>query len=333
MEENNKLRSSLDAYLNGYAKDEDIERLSGWLAKEPANRNRFLQLCRRFESKDNKIEKKLHELHSKLGLPEHRYNHRLPEIGYRRAVVRTLSAAALFAMGILSGVLIYRLSHNVDRQQYTEVFTPRGEKTKVRLPDSTIVYLNSESSLKFLADNFHKERQVDLTGEAYFEIAQDSRKPFDVNTRDYTVRATGTAFNVMAYADFKRTETTLVSGKVNILYRDKTIPLEPNTKFILRGNTISVEEAEVFSETCWKDNKFNFNKIPFTELIRRLERWYNVDIAINEPGAFADQYYSGTFRHEETIWQVLDVIRMTTPFDYETIGFREISITAKPNNN
>ncbi|NJK86716.1 MAG: DUF4974 domain-containing protein [Bacteroidales bacterium] len=99
---------------------------------------------------------------------------------------------------------------------------------------------------------------------------------------------------------------------------------------VFRKNTLSKSKGLVRQATLWKENKFYFDKVPFKELVRRLERWYDVKIQLNDQ-SFDEVFYSGYFKNEETIWQVLDVIKMTTPIDYERKDFRQIVI--KRNND
>lgn len=229
--------------------------------------------------------------------------------------------AAVFLFAILSYHLALNYIFTPAKQvQYFETYVPKGEKTHITLPDGSTVIINSESTLRYNSNYNISNREIELVGEAYFKVNRNDGLPLDVVTNDYTTRVHGTAFNVMAYQDFSRTETTLVNGKVEILTADKQplTMLEPGEKIIYfqEGGRFLRRKADIDLDISWKDNHFVFEDIAFSELAKRLERWYNVTIV------FADRelqnvLYSGKFKNEETIWQVLDIIKTNTPIEYE----------------
>ncbi|MCL3782568.1 FecR family protein [Prolixibacteraceae bacterium JC049] len=236
-----------------------------------------------------------------------------------------LSLSKYAAVFILAFVSFYITSDTLSlfsdsEIQYFETFVPKGQKTQLTLPDGSIVHLNSESTIRY-ASNFNKNnRDIELlNGEAYFTVTHNTDIPFDVKANDYTTRVHGTEFNVMAYKDFKRTETTLVNGKVEIRRNDKTVTfLKPGEKIIFddEQRRFIQTSTDVDADIAWKNNQFVFKKIPFTELAKRLERWYDITIEFSDP-ALNEILYTGKFKNKETIWQVMDVIKATTPIDYK----------------
>ena len=169
---------------------------------------------------------------------------------------------------------------------------------------------------------------MELTGEAYFKVTKNPKVPFIVRTKAYDVKVFGTEFNVMAYDDFNRTETTLVNGIVKISRNNNELLLKPGETMVFANNKFTRKAGKVEQAVSWKDEKFYFDAIPFSELVVRLERWYNVKIEISDPG-LKNRLYSGVFKNEETIWQVLDVVEKTSPIHYQKSGFREIIISSK----
>lgn len=198
--------------------------------------------------------------------------------------------------------------------------------------DGTKISLNSGSELK-LAEGFSSEnRIVSLTGEGYFEVTSDPSNPFIVKTKDFNVRVTGTAFNVCVYPNDQFSSTTLLEGKVELTTKNKEkFRLSPGKKLLTSQETGKSHLANVDadSEIAWKDGAFVFKEITFAELIRRLERWYDVKINYSSP-EFNSMLYSGRFKNQETIWQVLDALKLTTPIDYEKSNFREFNLIYKP---
>jgi ferric-dicitrate binding protein FerR (iron transport regulator) len=208
-------------------------------------------------------------------------------------------------------------------EEWYETYVPRGEKAILTLPDGTKIWLNAETTLKYPATQLKDKRIVSLSGEGFFKVAKNEDVPFVVKTENYDVVVKGTSFNIMTYEDFDRSETALLSGSIeieNIIGKssDKTVKLKPGQKIVFHKaeHNFSIVDANLEREAAWKDNLFIFKDIKFEELCRRLERWYDVDISLADP-ELKEIRYNGNFRNEETIWQVLDIIQITTPIRYE----------------
>ena len=164
-----------------------------------------------------------------------------------------------------------------------------------------------------------------LKGEAYFEVAKQQGAVFTVETHDYNIRVLGTRFNVMAYEDFKRTETSLIEGRIEIQKGKQTIEVIPGHTFTFKDNQFYTTETNALKSAKWKDDIFDFDRITFLELVIRLERWYDVDIEIESP-TLEQVIYSGVFKNEETIEQVLSTFQLTMPIQYKRDDFRKFSI-------
>jgi len=246
----------------------------------------------------------------------------------QRKMVRTMTKyAAIFAFGILVTAAYQFYSHyraaKVPPAEWYQMYVPRGEKSRLVLPDGTKVWLNAETTLKYPVSDIGKQRIMKLEGEAFFEVKKDNNRPFIVKTPNYDVVVKGTSFNIMTYSDINRTETSLVTGEVTIrnIKNEKTkrtITLNAGEKIIFNkeDNSLSIENTDVKKEMAWKNNLFMFSKTKFEELCKRLERWYDVDITLADED-LKEIRYTGKFRNEETIWQVLDIIKITTPIRYE----------------
>ena len=197
----------------------------------------------------------------------------------------------------------------------------------VTLPDGTEVWLNANSRLIYHSFS-ESHRQVELKGEAFFKVAHNERAPFVVKTNECDVEVLGTIFNVMAYDEFGRKEITLLDGKVNVHVEGTEQLLKPGQALILKDHQVQVVEVNSSESSAWVDNKFNFRNIPLSELMKRLENWYDVDIALENRSGM-DVSFSGTFKNEETIWQVLDAIKVYIPIQYKKTDLRQIKITLK----
>ena len=167
---------------------------------------------------------------------------------------------------------------------YNIMRVPRGGEFKVRLQDGTLVYMNSETELKYPVRFVGKERRVYLSGEAYFEVQRDTTKPFIVVMNGNDVRVLGTEFNVRSYEDEKCQFTTLVAGKVLLTTHDhRCIELLPNEQGIVdpQGD-IRKEQVDVALYTAWKDGNFVFRKQSLEHIMEIVERWYDLKVTFED---------------------------------------------------
>ena len=198
--------------------------------------------------------------------------------------------------------------------QLQTITTPMGAKSKIVLPDSSIVWLNSGSTLSY-PQQFGKNRPVVLVGEAYFEVMK-SEKPFVVSTSYGEVNVKGTSFNVKAYTDDNAFETTLEEGVVAFKLKntEKEVTLQPGEQIEKSATGYHVKQVETKYFTSWKDGKLLFNREPFPNFIKKLERWYNVKIEYSDP-ELDKLWYTGTIEME-TISEVMEMISKAAPVKY-----------------
>lgn len=186
------------------------------------------------------------------------------------------------------------------------ISTPRGGQYQVDLPDGTRVWLNAASSLTFpFSFAGLSERRVELTGEAYFEIAKDAAKPFIVISNAQTVEVLGTHFNVNAYHDEPNIKTTLLEGAVKVNGRQ----LQPGQQSVLRDGRISIANVEPDTEVAWKNGEFIFNGQDFRTVMRMISRWYDVDVIYEyDPRPFR---IGGAVSRSRSIAEVLKMLEVT----------------------
>lgn len=255
--------------------------------------------------------------------------YRSPKNHRKEIYFQSLKIAAVFILGMIAYWFIDSLTHRIDEptstEAYYEMIVPKGQKSELILPDGTYVWLNSESRLKYPVTFSENNRKVELIGEGFFKVAKHNQKDFWVKTKDFDIKVIGTEFNVMAYADFKRTEASLEKGKIEIYASlDSSSPkiaeLNPSQKIIYseQNKSFKVAKSDPLVESSWRRNEFVFEDLPFSEFARRLERWYNVEITFADP-ELSSIKYTGKFKNKETIWQVLDIVKLTTNIDYTLI--------------
>ncbi|WP_163708745.1 FecR family protein [Mangrovibacterium lignilyticum] len=250
-------------------------------------------------------------------------------------------AAAVVVSFVLGGTAIYFISSRGSvpeaKPSYCEVVSPLGSISRVTLPDSSVVWLNAGSKLKYSTQFNVSNRDLSLEGEGYFEVAKNKELPFTVDAFGFQVRAVGTEFNVKAYADEETIETLLVEGKVELEHRTVNIAKETylNPKFkatFYKSRKTAMENGQprlVISPnndpllyTSWKDDRFVFKSVVFKDLMLMLGRKYNVTFQL-ENKEIESYRFTGTLE-DESIEQVMEVIRMSSPITYEINGKKVI---------
>jgi hypothetical protein len=227
----------------------------------------------------------------------------------------------------------YNYSGRRVEEKYNQLDIPIGGEFFIVLSDGTRVWLNSKSSLRYPTQFRNDVRRVFLEGEAYFEVADNPLKPFDVVVDDLSVRALGTSFNIMAYEDELFIETSLIEGKVQIfsdeLEENKAYKLYPSyqARYERSSKIISQERVNTDNIIAWKNGLFVFDNENIETIMQRLSRWYNIDIEFVD--LLTDDYhFTGSIRRYENISKILDMLEMTTKLDFMIEG-RKIILSEK----
>ncbi|MGE6220360.1 FecR family protein [Nubsella zeaxanthinifaciens] len=185
------------------------------------------------------------------------------------------------------GEIIYEVvPDNSKILTYNTLTTTRGEQTRVRLPDGTLVFLNAESSLKYPTTFAGSaKRAVFLSGEGYFEVAKDKAHPFEVSTDDQKVQVLGTHFNINAYANNSATRTTLLEGSVRVenLAAEKSQILTPGQQSRVINSTMDIASVNIDEVTAWKDGVFMYDGETLENIMKDVSRWYNVEVEFTDP--------------------------------------------------
>ena len=209
------------------------------------------------------------------------------------------------------------------KTNYAEIYSPLGARTHFELSDGTSGWLNSGSTLRFPVRFSGKSRKVHLIGEGYFNVAKDPENPFVVKVRNIEVMALGTKFNVLGYSEEKTVDVTLESGKVvvnkvfNNGKRMRITAMKPGQQVnaYVKSNKYKRSKVDTHTYTSWKQGLLIFRNEPMNSVITRLERWYNVDIILDDD-EIKEYRYRATFE-DETIEEVLSFMKITSPIDYK----------------
>nr|WP_262909520.1 FecR family protein [Niabella pedocola] len=212
--------------------------------------------------------------------------------------------------------LIYNKKQGPASVFYNTVTTPRGGQYQLTLEDGSKVWLNAASSIRFPTTFQGKERKIEISGEAYFEIAKDAARPFKVAFETPAgmkseVTVLGTHFNIMSYNDEKAAKTTLLEGSVSISSNGNTAILTPaqqasqtDRNGITVASNIDVNEA-----VAWKNGFFEFHATGLQEVMRQIGRWYDVEISYE--GKIPERNFGGKISRQNNAAEVLKILELS----------------------
>lgn len=181
------------------------------------------------------------------------------------------------------GQLVYEIKGNKGHGGQNRLSTARGETYQIRLPDGSNVWLNSASSISYSSDLINNgKRSVQLEGEAYFKIAKDESHPFIVQSNGQQIQVLGTEFNVNAYADEPKLSTTLLEGSINVIAGGRKVKIIPGQQAQLSAGELSVQNVEVDNVIDWKNGDFALNHVEFKTAMRKIARWYDMEIVYDD---------------------------------------------------
>lgn len=216
------------------------------------------------------------------------------------------------------GLLTYRVKPGNTKEQQKEtalnsIATPRGGQYQVVLPDGTKVWLNAASTLKFPTAFTGNERNVGLTGEAYFEVAKNPGKPFRVTSAGQTIEVLGTHFDVNAYDDEPVIKTTLLEGSIKLNSGSKNAVLKPGQQATLSLSGLTPirvkNDIDVDAVMAWKNQLFEFNHDNIQTIMRQVSRWYDVDIAYE--GNIPEDRFEGKISRNVDVSQILKILELS----------------------
>ncbi|HAI84386.1 MAG TPA: hypothetical protein DCL43_12030 [Chitinophagaceae bacterium] len=218
------------------------------------------------------------------------------------------------------GQLVYNSGDGASKElAYNLLQTPRGGKYKLILPDGSKVWLNAASSLRYPVAFVGNERRVEITGEAYFEVAKDATKPFKVALNNMEVEVLGTSFNVNGYADEDEVKTTLLEGKVKVSANSSTKFLAPGQQAQLKSTgAIAISNNANLEETvAWKDGFFQFENSDIKAVMRQLARWYDVEVSYK---GNINKHFVGSISRDVKLSKVLSMLEQTGEVKFKIEG-------------
>jgi transmembrane sensor len=255
---------------------------------------------------------------------------------------RLLPVAAITLIAMACSLWFFM--RETTQQNLMEIVSGSGIRKTVILPDGSKVWLNASSKIKFDASmNDKPTRSVYLSGEAFFDVTENKRKPFIIKTDKVAIKVLGTSFNVKAYTGEENTETTLIEGMIefNLLDRpEQKLILKPHEKLAVNElsksgfqkqnvkknrqlviesiKPVTIGNRKYIEETSWTENKLVFENETLRELLPRLQRWYNVKIDVKD-AQIMDYNFTGVLE-KETLEEALSAMKLIRPFNFKIVG-------------
>ena len=195
------------------------------------------------------------------------------------------------------------------KEVYNTISVPRGGEYKIVLADGTTVWLNSDSDIRFPVTFSGDKRQVELQGEAYFEVAKNVEKPFIVKINDYNIRVTGTQFNVRNYSG-ENVATTLVEGSVQLERGKEVQKMYPGQQALLVNGQLVVKKVDGVDVIGWREGTFSFKEVRLEDIINELARWYDFDVYYQDTDV-KNYHFTAWFRRNASIEEVIEVLEKT----------------------
>lgn len=228
-------------------------------------------------------------------------------------------AAILFIPLFVSTLYLYL--NKKDSDQLLTLSTQKGEQTSVILPDGSKVWLNVDSKLSYPINYGVKSRKIELEGQAYFEVNKNKEIPFEVLSGEVVTKALGTKFVISAYSGTSSIRSSLIEGSVEVKCGKVTKILSSGKQLIynMDKSTISIQSFDKMDELAWKDEQLMFRLTPYGQVIKDLEKWYNVSFDY-DPDLFKSETFSAKFKRYETLENVLEVMSKAGKFEYRIEG-------------
>ncbi len=234
-----------------------------------------------------------------------------------------LAAAAMVILSIGIGIYVYQMYREPDQIAMIDKSNGIGMRSMITLPDGTRVWLNAESKISYPESFVGSNREVHLTGEAFFNVSHNAEKPFYIHLDKAAIRVIGTSFNVKAYSNDESIQTSVVSGKVAFVSKPRDVK-SSDSVFLVKNNkvTYSPETGDMHTETAntlddreWINGKLIYKSETLESITRQLERNFGKKVTIKDP-KIGQYRFTGTF-DESSLDEIMRYLAMTRPFKYK----------------
>lgn len=334
----------IQRFISGNADEGECQKLNNWMNQHPDNRRLVRELKEIWQSTpseefDVDVQAAWSKFQDRKTSPNVHYLKKTATFSQKssRKLLYGLRVAAVILVSVFAGVFVqYTLTDSGDSEELSEFYvmqtleTDKGEKARVTFSDGSTVVLNSASSIRFPEEFRGAEREVHLEGEAYFEVAHDPEHPFIVYAQDIEVEVLGTEFNVQSWSEDASVEVAVREGKVAVgSGSESTTGQDQGEKQVIltEGLYTSVEKGgipsppqsvNVTNHLLWTHGGLHFDNVPFSKVVRDIERRFNVQVA-GVPDELKDVPYTGTFQYAD-LDELLSVIGASMEIEYRRDG-------------
>lgn len=321
----------LQKFLRGSVTDQELKKLFVWLNSEKGNHEYEMLLNEKwlsgeFENVDHIDSSNLFSrIEAKI---------RKQLFWKKQFIIRIRNAAAIFILGLILPLIYFTMvsphKKNNERLVYIKESVSNEKIRKMTLSDGTAVWLMSGSTITY-PSNFSgsKTRNVEVTGEAFFNVAKDSLHPFILNLGEVGLKVVGTSFNVMNYKDEDHIDVILKTGKVDLFegeyrFSKQVVHLVPGQLGIYKKGTpkFFVSNVDASKYSSWIEGALLFKNDPLSEVLKKLGRWYNITIEVSDP-AVSNFPFTATIKNEN-LDQIVDLLQYSTPFKYSITRNKEM---------
>ena len=309
----------IQKYLQGITSEEENQQLQQWIQQSPENKNRLFAEKDIWDTYSFHSNQKAYDYTSELEILKNRIN---LKISGTNRLNRMLQIAAVllitFGLGWSSRYISFTNPESATEIAMQEIFVPKGQVNQIFLADGTRIWINSESHLTAPSVFTTNERKVTLSGEAFFEVAKDRKRPFKVEVNGQEIEVLGTSFNVRAYDNSNEIETTLETGQIRLHIGKQITILKPGeqSNFNRAERKLIISKVDPVSFSSWKDGRFEFHNEDLIEVFNVIERWYDVEITADET-YFAGMHFSGVIKRNKDAKHFLEMLNHTIPIKYQ----------------
>lgn len=297
----------LHKFFAGAATLEEKEAIMHWMESDPGNKQFLLK------------ERKLYNavlLHGEDKQVQQQAGRQ--QYFLRRGVARFLRVAAMIVVAFGLGYF-WQSEKTEGPIAMQTISVPAGQCVNVTLPDGSNIWLNAQTTIQYPVSFNKGNRQVKLDGEAYFDVAKDSKRPFIVNTKECSVEVLGTKFNIDAYSSRDKFETVLMEGSVKVSMLDdptQAVSLKPNNKVYRSNGKLLTQKVSNYERYRWKEGLICFVDEPFKVVMEDFEKFYGLTIVVNNQKV--TQYlYTGKFKQTDGVDYALSLLQKNIHFTYQ----------------
>lgn len=300
-------------YFENTASPEEEDAVHNWFEASASNREEFFKEREFFDAM-------IFTVRTEKNKSAKEDEFKMKKRSFMRSAVReVLKAAAIIAITVSCGLYFYLAERKELLSAVNTITVPAGERASLKLPDGTVVWLNARSEMIYPAVFSGSKREVQLNGEAYFEVEHNAKSPFVVHTSRCDIEVLGTKFNVEAYSDSEDFSTSLMEGAVKVRDHAGTsgpVMLKPDQEARLKDNRLLVSSIEDYDQFRWREGLVCFKHVYFKELMTRFEKCYGIRIVVENK--HLDEYTcTGKFRISDGLDNALRILQKDAGYIFE----------------